>query len=121
MNQNYYQQGPNKPSDPTSTVCMILGICSIIFGFSGGCVGRYYYHIGIGCSVVGVICGLIGIVLYEKVKRANNGYVNGKALVGLVCGIVGISLSVLCIISTIVVHQITKGVNKIFRFFTDCT
>ena len=120
MNQNYYQQGQNSPSDSTSTVCMILGICSIIIDLCGGIVGSFSYHIGLVCSVIGLFCGLIGIVLYEKVKRANNGYVNGNALVGLVCSIIGMSLSALCIISAVVMHQFMKGVNKIFRIFTDC-
>ena len=121
MNQNYYQQGPNKPSDPTSTVCMILGICSIVFDICGGCIGSFSYHIGLVFSVVGAICGLIGIVLYEKVKLKNNGYVNGNAYVGLICSIVGMSLSALCIISAVAMHQFMKGVNKIFSIFTDCT
>lgn len=82
----------NKTNAPYAVASMVLGICSIVFG----------------CFLIGLVCGILGLVFASKAQtayRQNPDLYTGTGMItaGKVCSIVGIVLSALGILYLIAV------------------
>ena len=82
----------NKTNAPYAVASMVLGICSIVFG----------------CFLIGLVCGILGLVFASKAQNAlrqePDKYTgSGMITAGKVCSIVGIVLSALGILYLIAV------------------
>lgn len=72
------QSEPEKKSNSSSVLALIMGILSILF-----CC----------CSIIGIIPAIVGIIFAGKAKK--NGEQGGMATAGLVCSIIGLVFGIL--------------------------
>ncbi len=93
------QEGPKG----MAIASMVLGICSIVLG----CCGKLRW-IGLACSVVGLVLGIISIRKKESGK--------GMAVAGIVCSIVEI---VLFVIGIIIIIFIGSNIENIMEWILE--
>lgn len=109
QNQNYNQGGyqqsqgynPENYGQPSSNgqgfaiTCLVCGIVSIVLCW---CYG-----------IIGLACGIVAIVMRNKFRNLNGGYVNSMVKAGFICACVGISLSALSLVYYILIFARVFG------------
>lgn len=98
-----YGKPPVDPGQGKGIASMVLGICSILF------CGAY--------GLVGLTCGIIGLILTKQSTELSGGVPNGFAKAGKVCGIIGTILSGLMLLYVIFFVCIFAGTYSSFYSF----
>lgn len=82
---------PNPPNETLPILSLILGIISIVLGFSG---------------VWGIILGIVAIVLANSSEKLPTGEPQQKANTGKKCGIVGICIGAVMLVLVIALFSV---------------
>lgn len=103
-NNNQDNYGQSKPNGQEFAItCLVCGIVSIVLCW---CYG-----------IIGLACGIVAIVMRNKFRELNGGYVNGMVKAGFICACVGVSLSALSMIFYILIYVGILGRYNTLSYF----